>query len=819
LFNIFRCTIAAERNDNLPESDPAKEREERMFFRILKKDLIRKKTMNIVLMIFVLLSAMFASSSMNNMIAVYGGIDYYFDKAGMPDYILIVRNRNGEDLTSTVLEGAKAVKDYKKEDILFYSTANLKKNGEKYAAFENAGLILPVGKACMNYFDKDNEKITEIEKGHVFLGGVLADPDVAPIGDTLCLDYGDLRMDLVIDGYIKDALLGSPFMGNPRMLMNDEDAEKLFSNETIRKSFSGAVYYVNSDNVKELTEELADIKNAMFSGDRGMIKMTYMLEMLVAGLLLAVSICLILIAFAMLSFTIKFTLEEDFREIGVMKAVGIKTRSIRSMYIVKYLFLACIGAAVGYIFSIPFGNVMLETVTENILIGNENQMLVGVISAVAVVALTVAFCYSCTGKIKKMSPIDAVHNGETGERYHRRSVLRLSRSRLGSNLFLGLNDVFSKPGQYASMIATFTVCMLLIAMLATAANTLMSDKLIFLLGTTKSDVYYSSTEKIMGAMESEDRDYHKKVIKDIEDTLAKNGMPGKVHEELMYQIPVTFKDRNMQISMQYCKDTKTTDYVYDDGVAPLYEDEVAFTPQIMDELGAKLGDRVVLEINGQKKECIITGTFISMNILGKVGRLHESVDLVPSIASGGSAFQIDFDDDPTSDIVDERIERLKEIFGTEEIYNAADYVKICTGSADVVMAGKNLVLVIALLISALTAVLMERSFISKETTEIALMKAMGFKNRWISGQHTWRFVTVMLISLVIASVLNYPATKLICDMIFGTMGAISGITYEIKVLEVYGLYPLILTAAVVVASGITSLYARRIHADSMGNIE
>ncbi|MCR5585285.1 MAG: ABC transporter permease [Lachnospiraceae bacterium] len=790
-----------------------------MFFRILKKDLIRKKTMNIVLMIFVLLSAMFASSSMNNMIAVYGGIDYYFDKAGMSDYIIIVKNRNGVDLTSPVLEGAKAVKDYKKEDVFYYSSANLKVDGEKYATFENAGILLPIGNACLSYFDTENEPITKVEKGHVYLAGVLADPKNTCIGDVFCLDYGDRKAEFVIDGYIKDALLGSPFMGNPRMLMNDEDAEQFFSDVSLKNSYSGSIYYVNSDNVKELTEELTDVKNAMFSGDRGMIKMTYMLEMLVAGLLLAVSICLILIAFAMLSFTIKFTLEEDFREIGVMKAVGIKTRAIRSMYIVKYFCLACVGAAIGYIFSIPFGNVMLETVTENILIGNENRVLVGVISALAVVALTVAFCYSCTRGIKKMSPIDAVHNGETGERYHRKSVLRLSKSRLGSNLFLGLNDVFGKPKQYASMIATFTVCLLLIAMLATAANTLMSDKLIFLFGTTKSDVYYSSTEKIMGSMGNEDEDYQQKVIEDIENTLAKNGMPGKVHEELMYQIPVTFKGRNMMISMQHCADTKTTDYVYEDGVAPLYEDEVAFTPQIMDELGAKLGDKVVLEINGQKKECIITGTFISMNILGKVGRLHESVDLIPNMASSGYAFQIDFDDDPTSDIIDERIERLKEIFETEEIYNAADYVKTCTGSADVVMAGKNLVLVIALLISALTAVLMERSFISKETTEIALMKAIGFKNRWISAQHTCRFVTVMLISLILASLLNYPVTKLICDFIFANMGAISGITYEIKPLEVYGLYPLMLTAAVVAASGVTSLYARGIHADSMGNIE
>ena len=41
-----------------------------MFWSILKKDLKRKKTMNVVLLLFVVLCSMFASASVNNIIAV-----------------------------------------------------------------------------------------------------------------------------------------------------------------------------------------------------------------------------------------------------------------------------------------------------------------------------------------------------------------------------------------------------------------------------------------------------------------------------------------------------------------------------------------------------------------------------------------------------------------------------------------------------------------------------------------------------------------------------------------------------------------------------
>lgn len=54
-----------------------------MYFSILKKDLKRKKTMNIIMLVFVILSSMFVSSSVNNIVTVTTALDNYFDMAGM----------------------------------------------------------------------------------------------------------------------------------------------------------------------------------------------------------------------------------------------------------------------------------------------------------------------------------------------------------------------------------------------------------------------------------------------------------------------------------------------------------------------------------------------------------------------------------------------------------------------------------------------------------------------------------------------------------------------------------------------------------------
>ena len=54
-----------------------------MFFRILKKDLKRKKVMNAVLLSFILLAAMFVASGLSNVVSVMNGTDHYLKKAGI----------------------------------------------------------------------------------------------------------------------------------------------------------------------------------------------------------------------------------------------------------------------------------------------------------------------------------------------------------------------------------------------------------------------------------------------------------------------------------------------------------------------------------------------------------------------------------------------------------------------------------------------------------------------------------------------------------------------------------------------------------------
>lgn len=266
-------------------------------------------------------------------------------------------------------------------------------------------------------------------------------------------------------------------------------------------------------------------------------------------------------------------------------------------------------------------------------------------------------------------------------------------------------------------------------------------------------------------------------------------------------------------------DTNTSDYDYTEGYVPLKLDEIAVTKQISDKLGAKIGDRITVNIGGKESEFIITAYFQCFNNLGECARFHQDVEIADDLMTGCFAYQINFDDDPDKTVIDERIERLKVIFDNKNIFDTKGFVKDCTGVGDTIAAVKDLVLILSLIIIILLAVLMERSFISKERSEIALLKAVGFDSGSVILYHTMRFGITVIIAIVTASALLMPLTKLIIDPIFGMMGAIGNIEYQFNVLEIFGAYPVIIFCVTVLSAALTALYTKTIKASDTASIE
>lgn len=566
-----------------------------MFWRILKKDLKRKKTMNIILLLFVILGSMFAAAAVNNIIAVTGGIEHYFDAADVPD--ITVRMLTGEenDLEEKIGELA-CVREIRSEHWLcVLSSKYFSHNGKELDNFTNAAYLLSDSEMAINYFDENNNIIESVEKGCFYANAPFLQDLTIKKGDEVELTVGNSHLTLKFMGRFKGALFDSGNTASPYLIINSADYDYLDRDEATH-IMNGKQFCVTTSDVDEI-REFAKNYSGVYVNAREDCKGIYLYDMIPAYVLMVISIMLMFTAFVMLRFTIGFTVSEEFREIGVMKAAGIGNSSIRSLYIVKYLAIAVIGTLIGYFCSVPLGDMMMKTVSKNIVLGSGSGTLMGLVSSAAVVIIILLFCYNCTRRVNKLSPIDAVRNGQTGERFRRKSLLHLGRSKLPQAAFLSVNDVLSSPKQFSIVIVVFTLCILLMTIMSNFALTLKSEKILRFFDMPSSEAHILDSE-ILGEIVV-DQSVYKQIIADTEKLLADNGMPGKCTMTMSTEFETSRKGKTAKISFYVMKgETNDTLYV-DKGSAPQKTDEIVVTVSVLDDLGAENGDRVTAVINGK----------------------------------------------------------------------------------------------------------------------------------------------------------------------------------------------------------------------------
>ncbi|MDE6749544.1 MAG: ABC transporter permease [Lachnospiraceae bacterium] len=784
-----------------------------MFWRILKKDIKRKKTMNIILLLFVILCSMFAAAAVNNIIAVTGGIEHYFDAAEVPDVTVMMMNSEENDLEEKIGELACISEVTTEHWLCVYSSKFFKYNGKEFDNFTNAAGLISDNEMAINYFDENNNIIESVDKGCFYANTPFLQGIDIKVGDEVELDVGDSHLTLKFMGRFKGALFGSGNTNPPYLIINSDDYDYLDKDEATH-IINYKQIYINTSDIDEI-RELAKSCSGVYVNTREERKDIYLYDMIPAYILMMISILLMLTAFVVLRFTIGFTISEEFREIGVMKAVGIGNGSIRSLYIVKYLAIAVSGTLIGYFCSVPLGDMMMKTVSENIVLGSKSGTLMGLLSSVAVVIIILLFCYGCTRSINKLSPIDAVRNGQTGERFRRKSLLHLGRSKLPSSAFLSVNDVVSSPKQFSIIIVVFTLCILLMTIMSNFALTLKSEKILRFFDVPSSEAHIIDNE-IMGEV-IVDQSMYKQIIPDIEKLLSDNGMPGKCTITTGTQFETSHKDKTAKIIFYITKgETNDTLYV-DEGSAPRRTDEIAVTISTLDDLGAEVGDRVTALINEKEYEFIITGAYSSFD--RHAAFLYKDFDLGNLPASNIWGVQIHFDGNPGKEQINQNIEKLKDLLDTDKVYSTSDFIKNFTGISDTLNAIKQMMMVITVIVTALIVILMERSFISKEKSEIALMKAVGVRNGSIIIQHSLRFVIVSVIACIVSSAVLMPISDVMMNWICKMIGDISGLKCDFDPLEIFVICPAILIGVTVTGSFLTALYTKTIKASDTASIE
>lgn len=782
-----------------------------MYLRILKKDLKRKKTMNVILLIFVILAATSIASSANNLITVSGAVDNFFEKANVPDYWF----------SSTNAADMERFEDFASENGYEHSTLRLvqiePKNvtieGEKME-YKNTICLSTLG--GINIFDKNDDVITHINDGEIYVAGYMfhSTENDYHEGGKIFISQNGVEKEFTVKGYSKDALYGSEMVGMGRFLVSENDAA-LFDTESAAACSSVEVHTRDEEYIDKFN---ALGINTIMSIDRSMFKMVYIMDTLIAGILLVVSVCLILISMVILRFIINFTITEEFREIGVMKAIGIKNFAIRGLYIAKYFAIAVIGTAVGLCISFPLSRLMISGALKKMVISSGDNYLINISAAVLAAVIVVLFSYLCTRKIKKFSPIDAIRSGETSERYKKKGILRLGKSHMPTVPFMALNDIFSGVKNYISMIIIFILGTLLVIIPTNTINTLRSDKLITIFNMVESDHVIS--QELLFNPNEDNKSKVERQFSEVREMFAENGIDVDVFQEIMFRANVNKGEkRTNSISFQSMGGVTPDMYTYLEGTPPQNVHEVALTFLIAERIGAEIGDDVEIKLGEDTRTYTVSAINQSMNNMGEGVRFHEDAELDYNYAAGCFGIQVNYKDSPDKAELAERKALLEKLYPDATVFTSGEYISYMIGNiAGQLDQMKILILSIILAINALVAVLMVKSFITKEKSEIALLKAIGFQNGTLTLWQTLRIGIVLIVSVLTGALVSTPLSSLIITPIFRMMGAYS-IEYDIRAVEVYVVLPLIMLGVTALAAFISAQGLRKISSSQISNNE
>lgn len=773
-----------------------------MFFRILKNELKRKRTMNIVLFLFITMATMFLASSVSNLLTVTGAVDYFIEISNVPDCFAIALGEAETDSIEAYLQDSELVTDYEVIDAFNITNERItiveSASGEK-AKYErtNTLCVHPVTDNFLKVFDQEGEPI-QLKEGEIAFTRLEAEENNLQVGDKVKIQIGEVTQEFTIAVITKDVVFGTAMMGFKRIMVTQEDFLRFANQENLIYTRIYSVNYTDKDTFYE--EWQSQNFNVISIVEKSIISMCYIFDMLIAGILIIVSICLILIAFLVLRFTIIFTLQEDFREIGIMKAIGLKDVGIKNIYLIKYLGIAVLGAAVGVVCSFPFGKMLLAQTMINLVIKHaEQNVLLHVLCAVAVVGIVLFFSSSSANRLKKFSAIDAIRSGSNGERYQVKNRIRLwKRDSMKPNLYMACNDVLSNPRRFMVLGITFCIGTLLILLPLSALHTLTGENIVSLFGMAPSDAYVDNG-KGDNYVAEKDVDYLLKDFTELEDALRENGLDAEAGTDIGYMIPCYSNDPQNLVSYLTLQEVGSWERSYTilEGREPEAEDEIMITDITAQEMEVTIGDTITHQYADRTEEFIITGIYQSMMNMGNGFRVSRTAKLDEDYISGIVCVQIEVADMES----EEACQRIKEVFPDYKVMQPLEFINTLSGGvADTVQLMIYLLTAVVLIINSLITILMMKAMLAKERGDVALLKSIGFANSSIRAWQIERILLVLIISIGMGILLSKLLAPVAIAPIFAMMGA-NKVQLEVKPLETYVVYPLLL----LLATGLSAL--------------
>ena len=759
-----------------------------MILRMVKKDFLRNKAAIMTLFLFIFLSSLFASAGSFMAAGLTGAVKHLFEKSKVPHFVQM--NSGGIDRAaiSRFVSESRLISEVQIVEMISMGSRNILFNGKEETGQND---IMDISLVRQNKdFDflltLDNSPVY-VEKGKIAVPVYYMQKENLKKGDKIRIYDGDFSTDLIISDFIRDAQMNPAIIHSKRFVINDED----FHSMRTKIGKSEQLLEFRLDDISSLGEFRTEYGKAPFRLNGPVIdhSLFILLNSITDGIITAavilVSIIINIIALLCLSFTVLASIEEDYREIGTMKAIGISNTEIKKIYAVKYGVISAVGCASGYLLSVFLKGFLLSDMS--LYMGKAPsgaaEYIFAAFTSLLIFFMIMLFCMIILKKFRKISTVEALRTGIKDKRKSFRMNLKNFRL-LNPDIFLGIKDILVRFKLYRLLFMIFFICSFLVIVPVNFLNTIKSPSFIVYTGAAESDIRIDIQQSA-------------KIEENFSDIIAyiKNDADIKeVSPVATSRVQILNADGDYEDI-----DIETGDFTifpagYIKGKVPVNDGEAALSYLNSKETGKNPGDKIILKIDDTIKEMTVTGVYQDITNGGKTVK-----GVINSRDGEKQRYVININVKEGTDI-NKKIASYKKIFPEAKITYPEEYMNQTMGETVKYLENFTLVTILSASgILMLMTSLFLKMLLSKDRFEISILRRIGLSVRNIKIQYVTRMISVIIPGILLGTAAANTAGQKITGIMWSFLGA-AEIKFVIDPLQGYILCPVVLTAIVVITT-------------------
>lgn len=754
-----------------------------MNHKIIRRDITGNKIISFITVLFIAAAAMLLSLAGILVIHLFGSIDSLMKDAKTPHFMQMHAGDIDFEELERFAQANGDVEDFQVLEFLNVNNENIRL-GENYLTASVQDNGFSVQSSRFDFLLDERNKPVQPKDGELFVPVSYNRDGTAKVGDKAVVD----GKTFVVAGFVRDSQMNSTLASSKRFLVSAGDYERMRA--------SGSVEYLIEFRLKHLSdlsgfEAAYSASELPANGPTLTWPLFRMISAVSDGIMIAVillvSVFVIFISLLCIRFTLLAKIEDDYREIGVMKAIGIRVSDIRSIYLSVYAVLAAVGCGAGFLLSLVFSGPLQESIRVNL--GESGKDTFSLLAGIVGILLLFFFILFCINRILKkfyrISAVQAIRQGAEQEKVYGTKKFKLSKNRwLSTNLFLGVKDILARKRLYVTILLVIILSCFIMVVPQNLYHTISDSSFITYLGVGRCNLRMDiqQTDKIeekavnVGEYLEQDTavETYAVFVTEIFSLEQKDGTTEHIKVEL---------GNHGVFPLQYAQ-----------GKMPSSADELALSVLYAEELGKEVGDEITLLTDEGEKYLTVCGIYSDITNGGKTAKA--------AFAPGNqeAALSTVCVNLREQDLLSEKISEYGDTFPYAKVSGIETYVTQTFGqtlrSVKIASVGAAFV---AVAVTLLVILLFMKLLISKDRYSIAVLKSMGYTDSDISRQYVWRSVAVMLLGILLGTILAGTLGERMAGAAISSLGA-AAFQFTVNPLSAFVLSPAILIFAALTAT-------------------